>query len=132
MPPVELVPQDMMRVFINLIGNGFHAARQRLKDAADSCFSPLLKVATRDLGDAVEVRVRDNGTGIHPSIATSCSSRFSRPSRRARAPGSGCRSATTSSPSSMAVRSASTASPVCLPNLPSACRGADRLPHAQT
>jgi signal transduction histidine kinase len=68
MPPVKLVPQDMMRVFINLIGNGFHAARQRLKDADGSGFSPLLKVATRDLGDAVEVRVRDNGTGIPPEI----------------------------------------------------------------
>ncbi len=66
MPPVELVPQDMMRVFINLIGNGFHAARQRPKNAANSGFSPLLKVATRDLGDAVEVWVRDNGTGIRP------------------------------------------------------------------
>jgi GAF domain-containing protein/nitrogen-specific signal transduction histidine kinase len=66
MPPVELVPQDMMRVFINLIGNGFHAARQRQKDADGTGFSPLLKVATRDLGDAVEVRVRDNGAGIRP------------------------------------------------------------------
>jgi signal transduction histidine kinase len=65
-PPIELVPQDMMRVFINLIGNGFHAARQRLKEAGDPAFTPLLKVATRDLGDAVEIRVRDNGTGIRP------------------------------------------------------------------
>src|ERR1700756_4367500 len=65
-PPVELVPQDMMRVFINLISNGFHAAQQRQKDTADPNFTPLLKVATHDLGDAVEVRVRDNGTGIPP------------------------------------------------------------------
>ena len=66
MPSVELVPQDMMRVFINLISNGFHAAQQRQKDTADSNFTPVLKVATRDLGDAVGVRVRDNGTGIPP------------------------------------------------------------------
>ncbi len=64
--PVELVPQDVMRVFLNLIGNGFHAAHQRRQDAADPGFRPVLKVATRDLGDAVEVRVRDNGTGIRP------------------------------------------------------------------
>jgi two-component system NtrC family sensor kinase len=64
--PVELVPQDMMRVFINLIGNGFHAAHQRRTQGADPGFRPVLRVATRDLGDAVEVRVRDNGTGILP------------------------------------------------------------------
>jgi GAF domain-containing protein len=64
--PVELVPQDMMRVFINLIGNGFHAAHQRRLQAADPGFRPVLTVATRDIGDAVEVRVRDNGTGILP------------------------------------------------------------------
>ncbi len=55
-----------MRVFINLISNGFHAAQQRRKETADQSFTPVLKVATRDLGDAVEVRVRDNGTGIPP------------------------------------------------------------------
>jgi two-component system NtrC family sensor kinase len=64
--PIELVPQDMMRVFINLIGNGFHAAHQRRQQAADAGFRPVLKVTTRDLGDAVEVRVCDNGTGIRP------------------------------------------------------------------
>ncbi|MBV8739109.1 MAG: GAF domain-containing protein [Alphaproteobacteria bacterium] len=64
--PIELVPQDMTRVFLNLIGNGFHAAQQRRKTANDPGFSPVLKVATRDLGDAVEVGVRDNGTGILP------------------------------------------------------------------
>ncbi len=64
--PVELVPQDVMRVFLNLIGNGFHAAHQRRQDAADPGIRPVLKVATRDLGEAVEVRVRDNGVGIRP------------------------------------------------------------------
>src|SRR6185312_5443511 len=64
--PVELVPQDIMRVFINLIGNGFHAAHKRRQETGDAGFRPVLKVATRDLGDAVEVRVRDNGIGIRP------------------------------------------------------------------
>jgi signal transduction histidine kinase/HAMP domain-containing protein len=66
MAPIQLVPQDVTRVFLNLIGNGFHAAHKRLKDAKDPGFRPTLTVRTRDLGDAVEVRVRDNGTGIRP------------------------------------------------------------------
>jgi two-component system, NtrC family, sensor kinase len=64
--PIELVPQDVMRVFLNLIGNGFHAAHKRRRETADSGFRPVLTVATRDLGDAVEIRVRDDGTGIRP------------------------------------------------------------------
>jgi PAS domain S-box-containing protein len=66
MAPVTLRPQDMTRVFINLIGNGFHAARQRQKEIDDPSFRPSLKVTTRELGEAVEVQVRDNGTGIKP------------------------------------------------------------------
>jgi signal transduction histidine kinase len=64
--PIRLVPQDVTRVFLNLIGNGFHAAHKRLKDAKEPGFRPTLMVRTCDLGDAVEVRVRDNGTGIRP------------------------------------------------------------------
>ena len=63
--PVELVPQDITRVFLNLIGNGFYAANKRRTQAGDD-FKPTLRVATRDLGDAVEIRVRDNGIGIPP------------------------------------------------------------------
>jgi PAS domain S-box-containing protein len=63
--PIEVVPQDVTRVFLNLIGNGFYAADKRSREAGDG-FRPLLQVATRDLVEAVEVRVRDNGTGIAP------------------------------------------------------------------
>jgi signal transduction histidine kinase len=56
------------RVLLNLIGNGFYAATKRGKDESDPKFKPTLRVATRDLGDAVEIRVRDNGTGIPPEI----------------------------------------------------------------
>jgi signal transduction histidine kinase len=58
----------MTRVFLNLFGNGFYAAAGRQRDGAGPGFRPTLRVATRDLGDAVEVRVRDNGTGIPPEI----------------------------------------------------------------
>src|SRR5262249_20552136 len=61
--PIEVVPQDMMRVFLNLIGNGFYAANQRSKEG-DGTYRPVLKITTREVGDAVEIRVRDNGVGI--------------------------------------------------------------------
>ena len=61
--PIEVVPQDITRVFLNLFGNGFYAAAKKSRDAGDR---PVLKVTTRELGGEVEVRVRDNGTGIPP------------------------------------------------------------------
>jgi len=64
--PIELVPQDITRVCLNLIGNGFYAITKRQREGGDGNFRPTLKVSTRDLGDAVEVRIRDNGVGIAP------------------------------------------------------------------
>jgi PAS domain S-box-containing protein len=63
--PIKVVPQDVTRVFLNLIGNGFYAANQRKRDSHDA-FHPVVQVTTRDLGDSVEIRVRDNGIGIPP------------------------------------------------------------------
>jgi len=65
--PIELVPQDLTRVFLNLFGNGFYAVDKRRRRAGDG-FRPMLKVITRNLGAAVEVRVSDNGTGISPEL----------------------------------------------------------------
>jgi PAS domain S-box-containing protein len=61
--PIEVVPQEVTRVFLNLIGNGFYAANKRSR-AGDGTFRPVLTVTTRELGAAVEIRVRDNGVGI--------------------------------------------------------------------
>jgi two-component system NtrC family sensor kinase len=66
--PVELVPQDITRLFLNLFGNGFYAANKRQREASNGTFRPVLRVTTRDLGKAVEVRVRDNGVGIPDDI----------------------------------------------------------------
>jgi two-component system NtrC family sensor kinase len=66
--PTELAPQEMTRVFLNLFGNGFYATAKRQRGGAAPGFRPTLKVVTRDLGETVEVRVRDNGTGIAPEI----------------------------------------------------------------
>jgi len=52
----------------NLIGNGFYAASRRKAVANGGGFEPALAVATRDLGDHVEIRVRDNGTGIPSEV----------------------------------------------------------------
>ena len=66
--PIEVNPQDLTRVFLNLFSNGFYAANKRAKDDAATGFAPVLRASTRELGHAVEIRVRDNGTGIPDEI----------------------------------------------------------------
>jgi signal transduction histidine kinase len=66
--PITLAPQDITRVLLNLFGNGFYAARKRQQAEAAPDFEPTLKVTTRELGDAVEIGVRDNGIGIPTEI----------------------------------------------------------------
>jgi PAS domain S-box-containing protein len=66
--PIELVPQDVTRVFLNLFGNGFYAANKRRLGGGEAGYRPTLKVSTRDLGEAVEITVRDNGIGIPPQV----------------------------------------------------------------
>ena len=65
---VDLFPQDMTRVLLNLISNGFYAASKRKEQTAGDSYEPILEVATRNLGDSVEIRIRDNGTGIPPEV----------------------------------------------------------------
>jgi two-component system NtrC family sensor kinase len=60
---IDLYPQEITRVFLNLISNGFYAATKR-KEAGDDGFEPTLSASTRNLGNKVEIRIRDNGTGI--------------------------------------------------------------------
>ena len=64
--PLELVPQEITRVLLNLFSNGFYAADKRRRETSDTAFRPVLKSTTRNLGSEVEIRVRDNGTGIPP------------------------------------------------------------------
>ena len=66
--PIEVNPQDITRVFLNIFSNGFYAATRRARNGGDAGFVPTLKVTTRDAGEAVEIRVRDNGTGIPADI----------------------------------------------------------------
>jgi len=55
-------------VLLNLIGNGFYAADKRAKANGDIAYRPTLSVATREVEEAVEFRIRDNGTGIPTDI----------------------------------------------------------------
>ena len=55
-------------MFLNLIGNGFYAANKRARSNGEAAYRPTLMVSTRDLGEAVEIRVRDNGTGIPSEV----------------------------------------------------------------
>jgi two-component system, NtrC family, sensor kinase len=89
---IEIVPQDISRVFLNLIGNGLYAAHQRARAAGES-FQPALKVTTRDLGDVVEIRA---ASASRQDTASACSSLSSRRSRPTKGQGLAFRSAMTS------------------------------------
>ena len=64
---VEVFPQEITRVLLNLISNGFYAATKR-KDACGDGFEPTLSASTKSLGNKVEIRIRDNGMGIPPDV----------------------------------------------------------------
>jgi PAS domain S-box-containing protein len=65
---IDVYPQELNRVFLNLISNGFYAATKRRTDAADAGFEPAVEAVTRNLGNKVEIRIRDNGSGIPPEV----------------------------------------------------------------
>jgi signal transduction histidine kinase len=65
---VDLFPQEITRVLLNLISNGFYAATKRKAEADGGNYEPTLAAATKNLGDNVEIRIRDNGTGIPPEV----------------------------------------------------------------
>jgi signal transduction histidine kinase len=64
---VDIYPQEITRVFLNLISNGFYATAKRKESAADA-FEPTLRATTKNLGGRVEIRIRDNGTGIPEEV----------------------------------------------------------------
>ncbi|MCP3471264.1 ATP-binding protein [Bradyrhizobium sp. CCGUVB1N3] len=64
---LDIYPQEITRVFLNLISNGFYAATKR-KESEGGAFEPTLSASTRNLGNKVEIRIRDNGTGIPPEV----------------------------------------------------------------
>jgi signal transduction histidine kinase len=64
----DVFPQDITRVLLNLISNGFYAATKRRAETSGDDYEPTLTTSTKNLGDRVEIRIRDNGTGIAPDV----------------------------------------------------------------
>ncbi len=65
--PISLVSSDINRVFLNIINNACYATQQKTRQA-EGGYAPTLRVGVRELGDGVEVRIRDNGPGIPAEI----------------------------------------------------------------
>jgi two-component system, NtrC family, sensor kinase len=65
---IQAFPQEITRVLLNLISNGFYAVMKRRQSTGDAGYDPTLMAATRDLNDKVEIRIRDNGTGIASDV----------------------------------------------------------------
>jgi two-component system NtrC family sensor kinase len=64
---VDVYPQEVTRVLLNLISNGFYATNMRRMEAGEG-FNPTLSAATKNLGDKIEIRIRDNGTGMPTEV----------------------------------------------------------------
>nr|WP_037390703.1 GAF domain-containing protein [Sinorhizobium americanum] len=65
---VDLYPQEITRVLLNLIANGFYATGRRAASDTRERYEPTLAAKTRNLGDSVEIIIRDNGPGIPAKV----------------------------------------------------------------
>jgi two-component system, NtrC family, sensor kinase len=65
---VDLFPQEITRVLLNLISNGFYATAKRKAEAIGGDYEPMVAAATKSLGNRIEIRIRDNGTGVPPEV----------------------------------------------------------------
>src|SRR5262245_12866496 len=61
-------PQDIRRALLNMISNGFYAATKRRAETNGGDYEPTITASTKTLGDRVEIRLRDNGTGMTPDV----------------------------------------------------------------
>jgi len=64
----EVFPQEITRVLLNLISNGFYAVMRRNAENGDVGFEPTVSATTHARGDHVEIRIRDNGIGIPSEV----------------------------------------------------------------
>jgi two-component system NtrC family sensor kinase len=66
LPMVSVVPQDLSRAILNIVNNGCYAAHQRALKSPG--FKPVLRCTTAKIQNGVEIRIRDNGTGIPKEV----------------------------------------------------------------
>ena len=88
---IEAVPQDLGRVFLNMVGNACYATdeKRRAIEADDGVtFFPTLSLSTRRMDDRIEISIRDNGNGIPPEVVDKIFNPFLRPNRQTRGPAS--------------------------------------------
>jgi GAF domain-containing protein len=64
----DIFPQDIRRALLNVISNGFYAATRRRAETDGDDYEPTLTASTKNLGDRVEIRIRDNGIGITANV----------------------------------------------------------------
>jgi signal transduction histidine kinase len=69
MAKINVVPQDISRVFLNIINNACYAAYDKKKKNSDNNFLPTLRVSTKNFNGKVEIRISDNGNGIPQEIS---------------------------------------------------------------
>jgi signal transduction histidine kinase len=65
---VDVFPQEITRALLNLISNGFYAATKRKEQSNSDAYEPTLTATTKNPGEKVEIRIRDNGPGIPPDV----------------------------------------------------------------
>ena len=65
--PVNVVPQEIGRVLLNLINNAFYAVSEKEK-LANSNYDPTVSINTKKVDDKIEIRVKDNGNGIPQKV----------------------------------------------------------------
>src|SRR4051794_25776079 len=64
---VEVIPQDIGRVLLNLFNNAFYAVTEKKKHQAEG-YEPTVSLSTKKENGEIEIRVRDNGTGIPQKV----------------------------------------------------------------
>jgi two-component system, NtrC family, sensor kinase len=64
---IDIIPQDIGRVLLNLYNNAFYAVAEKAQQKPDD-YEPTIRVSTRRINDKVEIKVADNGNGIPPGV----------------------------------------------------------------